>query len=74
MKQIKNGLLYHTDKSRLLWKSWLMNKQLYISPNGILFMVWGGEISNTNQESLKEFLGTINPDKYIELFGEVEEV
>lgn len=75
MKAIINNLLYDTDKSEILYQD--LNtypiRILYLSKNLRLFMTVGDEISNADQEELKYFLGTVNVDKYMELFGEVEE-
>lgn len=78
MKSIINGLLYDTQKSELLHRGSCFASQylLYITQNKRLFLVernalTGEHIVKRTQEELREYLGEVDPDKYIELFGEV---
>lgn len=82
MKQIINGKLYDTEKSRLLCKEYCPFgpvSELYISAKGTLFFMKHNLMSNecflapVKKEEVTELLAKKNPDAYIEFFGEVEE-
>ena len=63
MRAIINGLLYDTEKAEIVWKSDSFYLDLYKTKNNRL----------VDENKIKEFFGIRYPDKYIELFGEVEE-
>ncbi|MCL1786660.1 MAG: hypothetical protein FWG38_01630 [Defluviitaleaceae bacterium] len=79
MKAIINNLLYDTDKATLLHNG--EGYALYMTAKGAFFMAFAGsadsdangtiEIPPTYQ--VQEMLGKHQPDKYIEIFGEVGE-
>lgn len=83
MRQIVNGKLYDTEKSKLLCKQYCMivgrEDELYISDKGNLFVKRWDLFSEkyfmepVEKEDVEEMLAAKNPDAYIELFGEVEE-
>lgn len=75
MKEIINGKLYDTEKSEKICDIEITGHSLWRTAKGTLFLVNDVliRISNTDQEKIKEILGKNNPEKYIELFGEVEE-
>lgn len=75
MKAIINNLLYDTDKSTLLHHNDLTGVSIYLTKNKRLFITEYGDaqITNTNIDECKKYLGLVNPDKYIELCGQVEE-
>lgn len=75
MKSIIHRLLYDTDKSTLLHYDYMTGYSIYLTQNKRLFVTAGCDsfIKSTNHNTCKEYLGFVNPDKYIELFGEVEE-
>lgn len=76
MKAIIDGLLYDTDKAKIIFNPDEYHT-LYMTEKGNLFMLYyqSGErsISCTDNEKLKKFLAENAPDKYVEIFGEVEE-
>ena len=72
MKAIINGLLYDTEKANLICEP-DEHHTMYMTEKGNLFMLYNGVISCADNETLKKFLAEELPDKYIELFGEVEE-
>lgn len=72
VRYIVDGLLYDTDKSTFIEMD-CTGERLYASPKKRLFATRRQKITNTDQDRLKTYLGTNHPDKYIELFGEVEE-
>lgn len=76
MKVIVCDRLYDTDKSELLDQKKLMNccYELYRTHKGNLFIIDRilGKLIIDCQE-VKYLLGLYFPDKYIELYGEVED-
>lgn len=74
MKKIINNLLYDTELSELIYHDEVKNRRWYRTPNGNYFVFYAtGEITPKTEESVKEYLGRNNVDKYIELFGEPQE-
>lgn len=75
MKTIFKGKLYDIDKSEKLCNVGFSGYSVYRTNKGALFLFndVAMQISNTDQEQIKDILGCENPEKYIELFGEVEE-
>lgn len=72
MRAIINGLLYDTEKAEIVWKSDSFYLDLYKTKNNRFFMMFNRNII-VDENKIKEFFGIQYPDKYIELFGEVEE-
>lgn len=82
MKFIENGKLYDTEKSEFLC-NFRNFGEIWRTENGTLFVIsstgWEDQenrqimIFSTDQEYIKEELGKADAEKYIELFGEVEE-
>ena len=76
MKAIINGLMYDTEKAKIIFEPDKYHT-MYMTEKGNLFMLYhqSGEkaISCTDNEKLKKILAGKATDKYIELFGEVEE-
>lgn len=75
MKQIINKKLYDTEKSEKICDVEYFPHSIWKTEKGRLFLVNEllMKIINTNQKSIKELLGRSNPEKYIELFGQIEE-
>lgn len=75
MKAIIYGLLYDTEKSELLHYDNQTLESIYMTKNKRLFITECNDrrIRETNLELCKEYLGRVNPNKYIELLGEVPE-
>lgn len=74
MKRIINGLLYDTEDSTLIYVDEMNNRKLYQTKNGNFFTLYPtGEIQPKTEEATKEYLGRYDADKYIEIFGEVDE-
>lgn len=75
MKSIFNKKLYDTNKSEKLCNVGFSGYSVWITSKGSLFLFNDitMQICNTDQERIKDILGQENPEKYIELFGEVEE-
>lgn len=76
MKAIINGLLYDTEKADCVgtYKNRYFDTcDVYKTKNNRVFIekAEGGFIIDENE--VKEIIGQYCPDKYIELFGEVEE-
>lgn len=75
MKKIIDGLLYDTDKAELIFQEDKFRKRnLYFkTEKGNYFVVYSGkEIRPISEEEFKEILGEADPDKYIELFDNVD--
>lgn len=84
MKQIIDGKLYDTEKAEELLKySKNVGYPLTTRNDFVLFRTNKGayfefnastyELNVITDADVKKYLGIYNPDKYIELFGEVEE-
>lgn len=73
MKKIANGLLYDTDKAEKIMECDLYS--VYKTANGRLFMTHDvlNQITCTDMDLIKTFIGENNADLYIELFGTVQE-
>lgn len=73
MKKIVDGLLYDTDKSELIYTDVANKRRLFKTENNRFFIVYNnGEIVPKTEQNAKDYLGERDIDKYIELFGEVE--
>ena len=74
MKKIINGLLYDTEEAEELFFDKVNNRRLFMTANNNFFMAYGnGEISPKSEDAVKEYLGKYDVDKYIEVFGRVQE-
>lgn len=74
MKRIIDNLLYDTDTATLINTEKENNRKLYKTPNNNFFMLYPtGEIKPKTENSVRDYLGIRNVEKYIELFGEPEE-
>ena len=76
MKAIINGLLYDTEKAEYLGE--YQNKfheanGVYRTKNNRIFIETATGEFIIDEKEIKEIMGKYCPDKYIELFGEVEE-
>lgn len=73
MKKIINGNLYDTETSQLLYIDEVLSRKLYKTDYGNFFVVYqNGEITEKTEESTKEYLGRVDPNLYIELWGNPE--
>lgn len=74
---IIDGLLYDTSKSQRILKiydwigSFCLVKQLYVTPNNRFFTECQSIIEPKTEDEVKQILSKY-PDKYQEIFGEVE--
>jgi len=76
MKKIIKGVLYDTDKAELLYTyvQFRKRKMYYRTEKLNYFCVYSNkEIVPMTEDEFKEFIGEVDPDKYIELFGMPEE-
>ncbi|MBR2493283.1 MAG: hypothetical protein IKB64_07495 [Paludibacteraceae bacterium] len=76
MKKIIKGVLYDTDKAELLYTyvSFRKRKLYYRTEKHNYFCVYSNkEIQPMTEDEFKEFIGEVDPYKYIELFGMPEE-
>lgn len=77
MKQIVDGYLYDTEKATLLYtaSSYRRTRKYYVTDKGTYFCFYQnvGEIKTIDESVIKEILAEHDTDKYIELFGAVEE-
>lgn len=74
MQRIIDGKLYDTDKAEIIFQDRINNRRWYKTANGNYFVFYGtGEIAVKTEESVKEYLGANDVEKYVELFGEPEE-
>ena len=71
MQRIIDGLLYDTKQSEILYIEEGKNRILYMTTNRNFFMVYPtGEFVIKTEQSVKDYLGKYDVDKYIEVFGE----
>lgn len=74
MKKIINGLLYNTQTAEMIYVDEATNRKYYKTEKGNYFLFYpNGEMVPKTEEDVKEYLGTKDVKKYIELFGKVEE-
>ena len=74
MRKVVGGLLYDTDKSELIYTDHVKNRMLYKTKKGRFFMLYQtGEIEERSEENVMTYLAERDVDKYMELFGKVEE-
>ena len=74
MKKIINGKMYDTDTSEEIYLDENKNRHIFKTMKGNYFLLYSnGEIVPKTENEVKELLGLYNADRYIELFGEVEE-
>lgn len=77
MKQIIDGLLYDTDKATLIYKdnNPIRPREYYKTEKGTYFCYYVnvGIINIIREQVIKDILAERMVDKYIELFGNVEE-
>lgn len=75
MKEIIDGKLYDTKKSEKICDINFTTHSIWRTQKGSLFLFNNMlmRISNVNQDILKNLLGKENPEKYIELYGDIEE-
>lgn len=73
MKKIINGLLYDTEVSTIIYTEQINNRIWYKTNKNNYFVFYRtGAIIPKTEEEVKDFLGKNDVDKYIELFGEVD--
>lgn len=74
MKKIINGKMYDTDTSEEIYLDEMNNRRVFQTKKGNYFLLYpNGELVTKTEDEIKEFLGNNDTNKYIELFGEVEE-
>lgn len=74
MKKIVNGKLYNTDTSDLIYMDAVNKRRYYRTQKGAFFVLYAtGEIQPRTDDSMRDFLGSVDIETYIEVFGEVEE-
>ena len=74
MKKIINGKMYDTDTSDEIYLDEMNNRRIFQTKKGNYFLLApNGELVAKKEDEKKEILGNNDTNKYIELFGEVEE-
>jgi hypothetical protein len=74
MKKIIHGYLYDTDTATIIYEDKPKRRTYYMTENRHYFVVYRTkEFGVKTEEDIKELLGNNDVDKYIELFGDVEE-
>ena len=74
MKKIINGKMYDTDTSEEIYLDEMNNRRIFQTKKGNYFLLYpNGKLVPKTEDEIKEFLGNNDTNKYIELFGEVEE-
>ena len=78
MKQIIDGKMYDTDKMEKLYSADFPGPDFWRSKSGKIIRKGYRALDSdylqiVTEDYFKECLATTNPEKYIELFGEVEE-
>lgn len=75
MVKIVNGLKYDTSKSDVIYEDKTRNRTYYMTKAGRFFVVYNKtqKLEPMSEDEMKAFLAENDPEKYEELFGEVEE-
>ena len=74
MKKIVDGKLYNTDTAELIYFDATNKRRYYRTQKGAFFVLYQtGEIQPRTENSMRDFLGSVDTERYIEIFGEVEE-
>jgi len=74
MRQIIDGYLYDTENSELIHEEKDTKRRIFKTKHGNFFRAFrNGSISPMQEEDVKEYLGTKDIDKYIEIFGNPQE-
>ena len=74
MKAIINGLLYDTAEAKIGFEDDCGVFTVYKTKDNRIFMTNNiADTIETDTDKIKETLGSLSPDGYIEIFGEVEE-
>lgn len=74
MKKIIDGKMYDTSTSDVIYINEMNGRKLFRTKKGNYFLMYAnGEVVPKTEDEIKEFLGVNDTNKYIELFGEVEE-
>lgn len=74
MKKIVDGKMYDTDTSEEIYLDEMTNRRIFQTKKGNYFLLYpNGEVVPKTEAEVKEFLGLNDTEKYIALFGEVEE-
>ena len=74
MKKIINGKMYDTDTSDEIYLDEMNNRRIFQTKKGNYFLLYpNGELVPKTEDEIKELLGNNDTNKYIELFGKVEE-
>lgn len=74
MKKIVDGKMYDTDVSEEIYLDEMTNRRIFRTKKGNYFLLYpNSEIVPKEEAEVKEFLGLNDTEKYIALFGEVEE-
>ena len=74
MRKIINGKLYDTEKSELLYFDESTRRAFYRTSKGAFFMFYSnGEIVPKTEDEAMEYLGIHDIDKYIEIWGDIDE-
>ena len=74
LKKIVDEKLYDTDTADLIHTDITNRRRYYRTRKGAFFVLYAtGEIQPKTERSMKDLLGSADPEKYIEIFGKVEE-
>lgn len=75
MRQVIKNLLYDTSKAKLVYKEADTKKQLWQinSTKSFFFTFQDGHIEPISIDSAKEYLGLVDVQTYIQMFGEPQE-
>lgn len=79
MTAVIDGKLYDTAKATILLRNEVPQSALYMTQKGAFFIAhqgsdeYSGTIEVVTEDAAKAMLGKYRPEKYLELFGEVEE-
>ena len=66
--------MYDTDTSEEIYIDEMNNRRIFQTKKGNYFLLYpNGELVPKTENEVKELLGLYDTDRYIELFGEVDE-
>lgn len=74
MRRIIDGKIYDTGKAEVIYTDENSGRSWYVTKKGAYFIAYpNGEIRTKTEDEVRDFLAIYDVDKYIELFGEMEE-
>ncbi len=73
-RKIVDVVLYDTDKAEIIYVEPNKRRTYYMTDHRRFFVVYKtGELVPKTEEDIRKLLGEYDVDKYLEIFGDIEE-